>query len=114
MAGDSNNAYSPTSITKLTSKNYGFWVDKAQAILRNRGLWDLVVAPLPPSLTATGTQTISSTSNKDVDDLKQLDAADALLLIVSDEILGRLTSEEKSNGQKLWHRLIQMLRLAGL
>jgi hypothetical protein len=53
-------------------------------------------------------------SSKDVDDPKQLDAADALLLMISDEILGRLTSDEKSNGQKLWHCLIQMLRLAGL
>jgi hypothetical protein len=34
--------------------------------------------------------------------------------MISDEILGRLTSEEKSNRQKLWHRLIQMLRSAGL
>ena len=106
MAGDSNNAYSPTSITKLTSKNYGFWVDKAQAILRNRGLWNLVVAP-PPLLLTTSTATSAATEltsllfSKDVDDAKQLDAANALLLIVLDKILGRLTSKEKFNKQKL-------------
>jgi hypothetical protein len=117
MARDLNNAYSPTSITKLTSNNYGFWVDKARAILQNRGLWNLVVAPLPlPSATSTQTTTSSalSLSSRDVDDPKQLDAADTLLLIISDKILGRLTSNEKSNRQKLWHRLVQMLCLAGL
>ena len=114
MAGDSNNAYSPTSITKLTSKNYGFWVDKARAILRNRGLWNLVVAPLPNYCHGHPDIVMPPSSTKDVDDAKQLDAADALLLIVLDEILGRLTIAEKSNRQQLWHRLIQMLRPAGL
>jgi hypothetical protein len=34
--------------------------------------------------------------------------------MISDEILGRLTIAEKSNGRLLWHRLIQMLRPVGL
>jgi hypothetical protein len=118
MAGDSNNAYSPTSITKLTSKNYGFWVDKAQAILRNRGLWNLVIALLLllPLTTVTNTETALTLplSTKDVNDAKQLDAANALLLMILDKILGWLTIMEKSNKQLLWHCLIQMLRPAGL
>jgi hypothetical protein len=87
-------------------------VDKARAILRKAALWDIVAAPLPTSTDASGTQTPVSSSITEKDDAKQLDAADALLLMISDEILGRLTNAKKLHRQKMWHRLQQMLRPA--
>jgi gag-polypeptide of LTR copia-type len=92
------------TIAKLTTKNYGVWQIKARAILRKDKLWELVSAPLSTMASTTTTPT----------DERYIDAADILLLIISDELLGRLTLEEQNNGQKLWNRLKYMLQPTGV
>jgi len=72
MANHSNtdNAFSSMSITKLTYKNYGFWVDKARAILRNRVLWGLATVKLSPAPMGIEARVILSPKPKPYDAIK--------------------------------------------
>jgi gag-polypeptide of LTR copia-type len=112
MDTTSNSVYG--HIPKLTTKNYGVWSIRAEAVLWKAGLWDLVSAPLSASAPSSSSATGDASTPKEDVDRRQREAAYILVLITSDEVLKMLTITERSQGQKMWHRLATLFHRTGI